>query len=572
MPLHRFLLIIAGACCGACAVAPIAPADALITNARVVTMNPAQPAADALAIRDGRIVWVGAGTQADAYAGAQTTTIDAGGNTVLPGLVDGHIHAVRGALTIVYDCTFAFTATPDEVAETIRRCVEEQPDADWIRGGQWDSGFFERYAIESPREFLDAVSKDKAVFLTDDSLHNAWVNSRALELAGVTAATPDPSGGKFERDAAGVPNGVLIETAQKQLLALVPKYTREQHARAAGEFAKLANRWGITAIKDAGPTVTEIEGYFDADRAGTLTLHTAMSMRTPYGHREQPLDYDSLIERRDRYRTDKVDTRFVKIFLDGVPTPARTAAMLDPYVADADHGERFDGGPVHVGLETLSADLTRLDSLGFTVKMHAAGDRSVRIALDAIEATRKANGDSGLRHELAHAGYIAPDDVPRFAELGAVADLSPAIWFPSPIIDAVLAATGERGEHYWPVRDLVDAGAPLLAGSDWPAAVPDANPWTGIEGLVTRRNPAGAAPGALWPEQAVTLDEALRIYTIEGAKALRLDSETGSLEPGKLADIIVLDRDLFASDPDEIDQVQVVQTLFAGKTVHRNTP
>ena len=261
-------------------------------------------------------------------------------------------------------------------------------------------------------------------------------------------------------------------------------------------------------------------------------------------------------------------TEFVKIFLDGVPTPARTAAMIAPYVPDEAHGANFTGS-LHVPADVLAADVTELDRRGFTVKIHAAGDRSIRAGLDAIEAARKANGESGLRHELAHASFIDPADIPRFARLGAVADYSPIIWFRSSIIDAVLAAVGKgRGERMWPTRALLDAGALIASGSDWPAAVPDQNPWVGIEALVTRRDPRGGTAEPFWPEQAVTLTEALTIYTINGARALRLEKQTGSMEVGKSADLIVLDRNPFKVPIEDVGETKVQLTLFEGRPVY----
>jgi len=312
-------------------------------------------------------------------------------------------------------------------------------------------------------------------------------------------------------------------------------------------------------------------GFVVADESGTLNVHMATSIRTPYGHREEALDYDEIDRIRDTYASEHVHTGFVKIFLDGVPTPARTAAMLDPYLPDEAHGSDFTGGDLHVGLETLAADLVELDRRGYTVKMHAAGDRSVHVGLNAIEVARKSLGNSEKRHELAHAGYIHPDDVSRFAELNVVADLCPILWHPSPIIDAVISAVGkERGEQYWPTRDLLDANAPILAGSDWPSAVPDANPWPGVEAFVTRRDPRGDAEGALWPEQAITLEEAIEIYTIHGARAMKMEDRIGSIEAGKLADFIILERNIFEIPIDEVADTQIRQTYFEGKLVYEN--
>ncbi len=272
---------------------------------------------------------------------------------------------------------------------------------------------------------------------------------------------------------------------------------------------------------------------------------------------------------RDRYASEHVHTEFVKIFLDGVPTPARTAAMLAPYLPDDEHGDDFNGGPLHVGIDPLADDLIELDRRGFTVKMHTAGDRSVRVALDAIEAARKANGNSGLRHELAHAGYIDPADLPRFAELDVVADLSPIIWHPSPIINVIFAAVGaERGAAYWPVRDILDSKAAVSGGSDWPSVAPDANPWIGIEAFVTRKDPREQTPGTLWPEQAISLTEAIEIYTIHGARALKLEDKIGTIEIGKFADFIVLDRNVLQIPIEDVGDTQIFQTYFAGSLVY----
>ena len=545
------------------------PADLILRGGTIYTVSASQPHAESVAVIGDKIVFVGSNKDAEPLIGPETSVVELEGRLVLPGLFDAHLHPVRGALKNLYQCNFPFTATPAEVREAVRLCVEDMPESEWITGGQWDSGFFERFAIDSPREFLDAVSGGKAVLLSDDSGHNAWANSKALQLAGVDRDTPDPTGGKIERDDDGVPNGVLIETAPKLVWPFATKYTDEQYLAAAVEFSSIANAYGITGAKAAGIFEQEIAAFYEADQQGKLNVHVATSIRTPYGHRTEPLDYELIEGIRDRYASTHVHTNFVKIFLDGVPTPARTAAMLEPYLPDDEHGAEFTGGDLHVGIDTLTHDLIELDGRGFTVKLHTAGDRSVRVALDAIAATRQANGASGLRHELAHAGYIDPADIPRFADLEAVADLSPVIWHPSPIINSVISALGEdRALRYWPVRDLIDADAPILAGSDWPSAVPNANPWVGIEAFVSRKDPREQTPGALWPEQAITLAEAVEIYTIGGARALRIDDRTGSIETGKLADLIILDRNIFEIPIEDIGSTQVYRTYFEGQLVY----
>jgi predicted amidohydrolase YtcJ len=562
------VLLFGLAACGQQA-SDVATADLVLRGGTIHTVDPKQPGAEAMAVTGSEIVFVGDSLAVAAYIGPQTEVVELEGRLVLPGIVDAHLHPLGGAVKELYQCNFPFSADPDEIAKTIAKCVADRPDAEWITGGQWDSGFFERFEMESPRAFLDEVSGDAAVFLSDDSGHNGWANSRALELSGVTAETPDPTGGTISRDDEGVPDGMLLETAQGLAYAVIPKYSHEQFVEAARWFSDYANAFGITSAKAAAIEEDEMAGFVAADKEGELNVHMATSIRTPYGHRTEPLDYDEIDRIRDTYASDHVHTGFVKIFLDGVPTPARTAAMLGPYLPDEAHGDNFTGGDLHVGLETLAADLVELDKRGYTVKMHAAGDRSVQVGLNAIEIARKSLGTNEKRHELAHAGYIDPSDIPRFAELNAVADLCPIIWHPSPIIDAVISAVGkERGEKYWPTRALLDANAPILAGSDWPSAVPDANPWPGVEAFVTRADPRGDAEGTLWIEQAITLEEAIEIYTIHGARAMKMEDRTGSIEVGKLADFIVLERNVFEIPIDEVAETKIRRTYFEGKLVY----
>jgi predicted amidohydrolase YtcJ len=278
------------------------------------------------------------------------------------------------------------------------------------------------------------------------------------------------------------------------------------------------------------------------------------------------LDFDAIDRVHAVYHSDLVATDFVKIYLDGVPTSARTAAMLAPYLPDA-AGQRVSGD-LHVDPGVLAKDLVELDRRGYTVKMHAAGDRAIRVGLDAIEAARQAIPAGTRRHELAHAGYISPDDLGRFVTLQAVAEFSPVIWYPSPIIDAVIEAVGERATHYWPMRSLLATGAPVAAGSDWPSVVPSMDPWAGIQAMVTRRDPYHPSDAALWPEEAITLADALRIYTLDGAAALRREAETGSIVVGKSADFLVLDHNLFKMPASQIRAGEVSMTFFRGRRVY----
>lgn len=564
----QYLLLCVALAAGSIPVRAAGQADSIYTNARVYTLDPNLPWAEALAVRDGRIIAVGQSGEVLAHRGPDTRVNDLGGAMVLPGFIDAHVHPLKGGIKTLYECNFPFSATPRDIAAAVAGCVADNPDALWIRGGQWDSGFFDRFDVPSPRQLLDEVSGDKAVLLSDDSGHNAWLNSKALALLGITAETPDPGDGTILRLAdSDEPNGLLLEGAAQAAEAQLPEWTLAQRLEGARESVRIANRFGITGMKSAMAPESVLEAFNALDARGELNAHMALSILTPYGSRESVLDYDDFVALRDAYRSADVDTRFIKIFMDGVPTASRTAAMLEPYTAESPGAERTRG-PLHLSPEQLAMDLVEFDKRGFTVKIHTAGDRAVRVALDAIEAAREANGDSGLRHELAHAGYIAPVDIPRFAELGAVADLSPYLWSPSPIMDSVIGAVGPRGEHYFPIRDLLEARAPVLAGSDWPAAVETIDPWLGLEAMVTRRDPQGISEGTLWPEQAISLEQAIAIYTLDNARALRLDDQAGSLEVGKSADLVVLSDNLFDIPPEDISEVRVLRTVFQGETVY----
>ncbi len=542
-------------------------ADLMVVNAKIYTL--AEPEwAESMAITNGRISYIGSVEGAEKLVGPVSQRLDLDGRMVMPGINDAHLHPVDGALKALYRCNFPFTAGPLEVQSAVLECVRNSGDQQWIIGGQWDSDFFVNNDVASPRGLLDEVSDDKAVFLRADSGHDAWLNSKGLELAGINKHSHQPEGGTIVRDEKGEPNGLLLEKAKYAAEKKLPANTEEQYVNAARELIQIANAYGVTGMKDASAEEADVKSLTALASSGELTAHMATSLRVrKEDWTAAGFDTSRLLRVRDQYTNNNVDTRHVKIFMDGVPTSSRTAAMLMNYLPVSEQ-EPAHNGDVHFSLVQLSEMLITLDALGFTVKIHTAGDRSVRMALDAIEITREKNGRSGLRHELAHAGYIHPDDISRFRPLNAVADLSPYIWYPSPIIDSVLRAVGPRGERYWPMRALIAANAPILAGSDWPAAVSSMNPWVGIEAMVTRANPNDETEGELWPEQALSLAEALRVFTLGGAKALRLEQETGSLETGKLADFIVLNKNLFEQASSEIGSTEVEATFFEGKLVY----
>jgi len=564
-----FLLLVITACA---AVKPLADnADIVFRNGKIYTVNSDQAWVDTVAIKNGRYRYIGDEDGAEQWIGSKTRVIDLQGRMVMPGINDAHSHPFQGGSSLVFNCDFPFSSTPDQVKSILVACLEKNPDLSWLEGGQWTSNFFKIYDVGEPIDFLDSISTDVAIYLEDDSGHNAWVNSKALTLAGIDRSTVDPKGGTISRNAAGKPNGVLLEMAAQSVAAIIPERSIEEYTVILRSALKLANSFGLTATNEARTPTRVLQAYHQLEKNQELTAHVTTSLQTPFGLKNQDFDLQSLVDLRERYQSEHVNPGFVKIFSDGVPTASRSAFMLENYTMDEDHPHPTRGS-THLSPEELYNTLVSLDEEGFVVKIHTAGDGSVRMALDAIERVRANNGNLENAHRLAHAGYIHKDDYHRFKALNVIADFSPYIWFPSPIIDSLMGAVpSPRAEQYFPTRSLLDVGAPILTGSDWPSAVETPNPWPAIEAIISRKNPfstPGYEGSSLWPEQAITLKEALKLFTLSNAKAMKLDKVSGSIELGKSADFIVLDNNLFEISVDEISETKVLSTWFEGREVY----
>ena len=543
-------------------------ADSIYINGFVYTVNPEQPTAEALAVKEGRIVLVGSDEEVQSLASEQTRVVDLEGRMLMPGIHDMHVHPKEAGENHHFQCGFPFTFTVAEIVEKLKDCAAQTPPGEWVRGGQWAMELMESDTVPH-RKILDAVTTAHPVYLGDSTVHAAWLNSPALEALGIDGATADPPGGVIVREAdSGAPTGVLIDNAAYDVLKALPPYTDAQYQTALAWAMRELNKVGVTAIKDAIADRHALRAYRSLDESGLLTMKVSASLpwRMAWADdREQELEN---VRRRAEYATKNVGTDFIKIMLDGIP-PTRTSAMLAPYLPDGKHGDNFSGKLIHAP-EQLAEDLIKLDGAGLTVKIHATGDRAARVALDAIEAARKANGPSGLRHEISHAEWVHPDDIPRFKALNAVAEFSPILWYPTPLQEVMAEVVGEEmAGRMWPIKSLLEAGAGALYGSDWPSVVPDPNPWPGLEAMVTRRDPYLDSDEALWPEQAIDLAAAVRIFTINGASAAKRDDETGSLEVGKSADFIIIDRNIFAAPVEDISETQVVMTVIAGREVYR---
>lgn len=559
-------LLLGGFAAGFSPGASAAPAELVVRHGRFYTLDAGKPWAQAVAVRDGRFVAIGSDAEVAKLIGPATQVVDLHGAMVVPGLNDVHAHPIEGAYEALYHCGIAPAGDLDAVLAAVRACAARAQPDDWIVGGPWSSALLG--ALETPESLaaLDRASKGLPVLLRDDTFHNRWANSVVLRRAGIGPGAAAPAGGAYVM-ADGKPTGLIKEpSAWQPVEKLIPLRTSARLQHAAEAAARTLNRFGITGVQDAFVTRQLLSGWHAADADGQgLPLRVVASMGV-----EPEAGGDGLPDRQTlaQVRSDRLRPDFVKFFLDGVPM-SYTAAMLEPYAPSEAHGHDFRGAPLY-SLAVLTEKLTALDRQGTPVKLHAVGDGAVRLALDAIEAVRKANGMNGPRHQIAHITFIAPSDMPRFAKLNVVADVSPMLWFPhayTPLFEKVVGHA--RTLHSYPIGSLIRAGALVAGGSDWPAGQQTPDPWLGIEGLVTRRNPAGNVPGVLDAHEAIPLGQALRLYTLNSATAMGLGRETGGIEVGKSADFAVLSQDLFKIPPSQIHRTTVRVTYFQGRPVYR---
>ena len=537
-----------------------AAADAVYTNARIYTVDANESWGEAMAVTGGKIVAIGTAADVAAHVGDATVVHDLGGRMIMPGIHDTHIHAALAGEMQRLQCFF-LTFNLDEALEALKGCIAETPAGEWVRGGQWYPALFEQSDL-SPREILDEIAPDNPVFLMDWSWHNGWVNSMALETFGIDSDTPNPQGGVIAKDeTTGEPNGILGDTAAYSMMRQLPAYSIDDRMSALEWSLGQISQHGVTTIKEAITTTSIAETYREMSEQGRLPMRIKNSLTWKNEFARSHGEELELIADRADFGTDNIDNSFAKIMLDGVPIPpVYTAAMLEPYTPSDQYPEGWRGKLIFEP-EELNPDVVELDRLGLSVKIHATGDWSLRAALDAFEAARKTNGDSGVIHEVSHAELIHPDDIPRFAELNVAAEMCPILWHPVPGLTWDVWLGQDRKP--WPIKSLVEAGALVTYGSDW-SVVPTPNPWPGIEAMVTRADPSGMLEGTLWPEQAVDLATTIRIFTLNSAIANKAGDHSGSLEVGKDADFIVLDRNIFDVPITDVGDTRVLISVVGG--------
>ena len=533
-------------------------------------MDPNRPVAQALAIRDDEIVYVGSDEGASDFIGSDTEVIDLDGKMVLPGFIDSHSHPEAYLGAIMVDLRGGRSL--EDYQKTLREFAEKNPDKPAIRGSGWSNAVF---PVTGPKKAdLDAVVGDKPVALISGDGHSLWVNSKALELGGVTAKTANPAGGVIERDRrTGEPTGTLRETAAELVSGKLPAFTVEERMEGLLGFQEMAAKAGVTTVHDAAlgisdaggePNPTAVEAYERLEKAGKLTVRFRGSqLVTP---KMTVDDVARFTKVREENKGGLFEANSTKYFVDGV-VEGTTAYLLKPYVHRPGYTGELMWDPAK-----LDEMVTAVDRAGLQLHFHAIGDAAVRVALDAIQKAEEANGPRDRRPLITHLQLVADSDRPRFKELGVIGAPQP-FWFQKGGFYEKIEAPylgEERASHEYPMQSLIDAGARMASASDFPVTVPF-NPVIGIERGVTRRGEAAAGEDqVLGPDEGATVQEMIESFTYNGAYANFLEKDVGSLDVGKLADVIVLDRNLLAVPPDEIGDARVLLTLLEGREVYRD--
>ena len=551
---------IAGGGAAASQRAPHGRADIVLHGGPVYTMNPVRSWAEAVAIKGDRIVYVGSSQGVAGFINpGRTKVVDLKGRMLLPAFQDAHIHPISGGVSYALGCTLYDLAGKEAYQKRVAECAAKPAAGGWVRGDGWALSAFAPSGIPD-RRLLDAVSPGRPVYLESSDGHSAWVNSRALQIAGITRDTADPPGGRIDHDAKGDPIGSLQDTAMALVAERIPPYTAEQRREGLRYALRMLHGYGVTSFQDASVSEEGLEVYRALDEAGELTARVVASL---WWERDQGLEQiPRLVDLRRRYTHGRVRATTVKVMQDGV-MEVQTAAVLKPYL-----GKGPGLGLTMIEPEKLKPAVTALDKEGFQVHFHAIGDRAIRDCLDAIEAARRANGARDARHHLSHIELFNPADIPRFRQLGAVANFQPLWAYADPYITDLTLPFLEPGRQRWlyPIASLLRSGAVVAFGSDW--SVTSANPLEEIEVAVTRMGAQGETRTPFIPEERIDLRDAIAAFTLNAAYVSSQEDRTGSIEAGKLADLIVLDRNLFAIPPEQISDAKVLLTLFAGKPVY----
>ena len=536
-------------------------ADTIVTNAKVYTVNPQQKWAEAIAVRGENILAVGDAKQIEAYRGASTKVIDAKGHLVLPGFTDCHVHFMSGSLGLTHvDLNGANTV--EEIQKRVKEYAASHPNLPWITGMGWQYPVFGPTALPT-KKMLDDVIPDRPVYMVAYDGHSSWANSKALAMAGIDQNTPDPPNGKIVRDSKGEATGALKEAAGDLVERLMPKPTREERLAALRKGFHQANQFGVVRVHSAGGDFEYLDLYDELRKSGELTVrqYIAYFLDPP---ELTPEAIEKMEAARKKYNDAWISGGAVKTMLDGV-IEAHTAAVLGNYADDTTQSGKLFWDP-----DKYQQAITEIDKRGFQIFTHAIGDRAVRLAFDAYENAQKTNHTSDDRPRIEHIETITAQDIPRFGKLGVIASFQPLHTDPNDDTLKVwaVAAGPDRVSRAWPWRSVEKSGGKLAFGSDWPVVT--ISPWPGVQNALTRQTAEGEPAGGWIPQERISLEDAIQGYTLGAAFAGRREKTEGSLEPGKVADLIILSKDLFKIEPPDVLNEEVLVTMVGGKVVYES--
>lgn len=532
------------------------PEITLIHQVNGYTLTSSEPGVvsfDAIAIQEGKVLATGA--EADLIAAyPNANLLDAQGKTLIPGLIDAHAH-VMGLGASILNVNVMGIRTLDGTLEKVRDYADQYPDLAWIQGRGWNQVLWPENAFPSAQD-LDRVVSDRPVWLARVDGHAGWANSAAMQLAGITRDTPDPDGGAIIKDANGEPTGVLIDKAMDLVEAQIPAPTIDEQRLALEASLQEMRSVGLTGVHDAGTGVIEFQLMKEMADSGKLTTRI-------YGMISGAGDvFDELSKNEpiDGYANDRLYLRSVKLYSDGA-LGSRGAAMIEPYSDDpGNYGLLFNTE------EEFTSMIDKVVAAGFQAGIHAIGDNGNRTILNAFENVRNAYGDKGLRHRIEHSQIVNMDDIPRFKELDIIASMQPVhATSDMNMAEDRVGPVRILGGYAW--RTFLDQGTVIAAGSDFPVEL--SNPFHGLYSAVTRQDHQGMPEGGWYPNQRISREEALHGFTLGAAYAGHMEDVVGSLEPGKWADFLFIDRDYFTIPDSEIWQIQVLETWVAGEPVYK---
>lgn len=546
--------------CAGSARAATPPADFMILNAKVYSLNKKQPWAQAVVVRGNRIIFVGSDHQAKKFAGKSTKVVDAQKRLVLPGITDSHIHFMDGSLSLGR-VSLEDAKNVEEIQRTLKEYVAAHPATNdqnaWVLGRGWSYPAFPEALPH--KKYIDPIIPDRPALLEGFDGHTYWANSKALELAGITRDTPDPANGHIVRDSSGEPTGALKEAAAELVTRILPPITRDGRLAALRAGIAAANRVGLTRVLSCGGDFEYLDLYEQLRQKGLLTLrfYVGYFLNPP---ELRAADIEKIEQVRQRFPASNtwISGGAVKMMLDGV-VETHTAAMLNPYADDPSQTGKLFWEPAK-----YKQALAELDRRGFQLFTHAIGERAVRLALDSYQEGTKRDS----RPRIEHIETITAQDIPRFGKLGVIASFQPLHGYPDDdTLKVWLRNAGpEREPRSWAWQSVARTDGMMAFGSDWPVVT--LNPWAGIQNAVTRQTREGQPPGGWLPQQRLSVQQAVYGYTMGAAIGGRKERDEGSIEVGKLADLIMVSQNIFEIDPHKIADTHVILTVVDGKTVY----